>query len=510
MFMLSHFVKKSFIGCLFHDRILNHLGLDLITYNEKYDSYDQLIQEEWDNEDNLDNPHNWPVYLKAIFSLEIGFLSLSVYIGLAIYTPGIDQIMKDFAISEEVALLPMVLFVIAYGIGPLFLSPITEHYKIGRNPVYIITLFLFAILQLPTAIAKNIASLCILRFLSGIFASPVLATGAASVCDIIAVPYMPVVIGIWAICSLCGPSLGPLIGAVLSTERDWRFCFWFLLILSGASFVILSLFLPETYPPKLKYERAKLLRKLTGNDDIRTSDEMKNQIDKGFLREYLWRPIELTLVEPVVFLINVYSALIYSVLYLWFEAFPIVYKEVFGFSTIIEGLCFLSILAGVIIGSFVYVTFIYLSFTKKLLRNQQIYPEVFLPMAIVGAICLPMGIFIFSWCATPHAHWFGTLVGACLAGMANFVIFQTLLNYLGMSFPRYSASAFASNCLWRSVVAGVAPLFAKPLYRNLALRDYPVGWGSSVLGFIATAMILIPVVFYWKGPQLRALSKFAS
>lgn len=508
--MLCHFFKKSFVGSLFYSQTLDHLDLDSTRYDGKVDSYDQLIDEEWDNDDNVDNPHNWPVYLKAIFSLEIGFLSLSVYIGLAIYTPGIDQIMNDFAISEEVALLPMVLFVIAYGIGPLFLSPITEHYKIGRNPVYIATLFLFAILQIPTALAKNIASLCVLRFLSGIFASPVLATGAASVCDIIAVPYMPVVIGVWAICSLCGPTLGPLIGAVLSTKKDWRFCFWFLLILSGTSFVILSLFLPETYPPKLKFERAKLLRKLTGNEDIRTSDETKTEIGKGFIREYLWRPIELTVVEPVVFLINVYSALIYSVLYLWFEAFPIVYKEVFGFSTIIEGICFLSILAGVIIGSLVYVTFIYFEFTRKLLRNQQIYPEVFLPMAIVGAICLPTGIFIFSWSATPRAHWFGTLVGACLAGLANFVIFQTLLNYLGMSFPRFSASAFASNCLWRSVIAGVAPLFAKPLYRNLAIKGYPVGWGSSVLGFIATAMILIPIVFYWKGPQLRALSRFAS
>lgn len=243
--MLCHFFKKSFVGSLFYSQSLDHLDLDSTRYYGKVDWYDQLIDEEWDNDDNVDNPHNWPVYLKAIFSLEIGFLSLSVYIGLAIYTPGIDQIMNDLAISEEVALLPMVLFVIAYGIGPLFLSPITEHYKIGRNPVYIATLFLFATLQIPTALAKNIASLCVLRFLSGIFASPVLATGAASVCDIIAVPYMPVVIGVWAICSLCGPTLGPLIGAVLSTKKDWRFCFWFLLILSGTSFVILSFFCPR-------------------------------------------------------------------------------------------------------------------------------------------------------------------------------------------------------------------------------------------------------------------------
>jgi DHA1 family multidrug resistance protein-like MFS transporter len=55
--------------------------------------------------------------------------------------------------------------------------------SLGRNPVYIVTLFLFAILQIPTALSNNIGSLLVLRFLTGIFASPALATGGASIGD---------------------------------------------------------------------------------------------------------------------------------------------------------------------------------------------------------------------------------------------------------------------------------------------------------------------------------------
>ena len=81
---------------------------------------------------------------------------------------------------------------------------------------------------------------------------------------------------------------------------------------------------------------------------------------------------------------------------------------------------------------------------------------------------------------------------------------------MGASFKHeYIASVFASNDLFRSVVASVFPLFANPLFNNLATKEFPIGWVSSVLGFIAAAMISIPVLFYLNGPKLRARSKYA-
>lgn len=54
---------------------------------------------------------------------------------------------------------------------------------LGRNPVYISTLFLFVILQIPTALAKNMATVLGLRFFAGFVASPALATGGATLGD---------------------------------------------------------------------------------------------------------------------------------------------------------------------------------------------------------------------------------------------------------------------------------------------------------------------------------------
>ena len=59
----------------------------------------------------------------------------------------------------------------------------------------------------------------------------------------------------------------------------------------------------------------------------------------------LIRPITLNL-EPIVFLLNLYIALIYGLLYIWFESFPIVFIDTYGFDLSQEGLAFIGILVG--------------------------------------------------------------------------------------------------------------------------------------------------------------------
>ena len=471
---------------------------------------EQIIVD-WDGPDDPENPQNWPLYQKIFFAFEIAFLTVSVYMGSAIYTPGLEEIRADFGIGRIEGTLPLTLFVIGYGIGPMVFSPMSENVIFGRTSIYIVTLFIFFILQIPTALSKNIASLCVLRFIAGFFASPALATGGASIADVLSMPYMPVGIALWSIAAVCGPSLGPLIGSVFAQLIGWRWTFWFMLIISGASFLVLGFFLPETHQDTLLHRKAKRLRALTGNPNITSNGEIANKkmTRNELIIDILWRPFEITIFEPVVLLINVYIALIYSIMYLWFEAFPIVLVGTYHFNLIEMGVSYVGIMVGILIGACFYIPIIYKIFTKKLISGQGVVPEVFIPMAIVGACLMPIGIFIFGWAASPNVHWIGPLIGTAIFAMGAFIAFQTLFNYLGMSFYRYLASVYASNDLFRSLCAGALPLVGDPLFKNLGSEKYPVGWGSSLLGFICVAMIAIPVLFYLNGVKLRARSKYA-
>ncbi|OAF61358.1 hypothetical protein VC83_02243 [Pseudogymnoascus destructans] len=99
---------------------------------------------------------------KSWVGLLICLYTFVVYSGSAIYTSSIPQVIQKFNLFE----------VDAYGIGLLVFSPLSEILRIGRSPVYLVTMFIFTIISIPTALVNNFAGLLILRFLQGFFGSP--------------------------------------------------------------------------------------------------------------------------------------------------------------------------------------------------------------------------------------------------------------------------------------------------------------------------------------------------
>lgn len=475
----------------------------------KHNSAEGLIYVDWDGEDDPENPYNWPLWQKVVFASEIGFLTSAVYMGSAIYTPGIDGLMEDLGAGYTGAIAGLSMFVFGYGIGPMILSPMSEHPVLGRTYIYIVALFLFVIFQIPTALATNLPGFLILRFLAGFAASPALATGGASLGDVISIPHMPSGLGIWGLGAICGPFLGPLIGAALVNAASWRWVFWFLFILGAFALAVLALFLPETSQATLLHRKAKRLRALTGNPNIVAKEAYEASLKplREIVIETLWRPIEISLFEPMVLFVNIHIALLYAIMYLWFESFPIVFEQIHGFTLVEEGAAFLGMMFGAWLGLAIYLWYIRSRFTVPILNGTMVEPEVFLPPNLVASIALPIGLFIFAWTSTANVHWIVPIVGTFIFGPSCLMLFQTHLNYLGFAFPEHMASVYAGNDLFRSCVGASFPLFANALYKHTATEKFPVGWGVSIMAFIATAMIGIPIVFLWKGKYLRVSSK---
>lgn len=73
---------------------------------------------------------------------------------------------------------------------------------------------------------------------------------------------------------------------------------------------------------------------------------------------------------------------------------------------------------------------------------------------------------------------------------------------MGENFPRFMASAYASNGLFRALVGGAFPLFATQMFDRLTLQG-----GCSLLGGLAALLVPITVVFYMYGEKLRMMSK---
>jgi hypothetical protein len=77
--------------------------------------------------------------------------------------------------------------------------------------------------------------------------------------------------------------------------------------------------------------------------------------------------------------------------------------------------------------------------------------------------------------------------------------------YLVHTYGRYSASAIAASKVLQSIGGAVLPLAGNPLYDHLGL-----GWGNSVVGFIAVAFIPVPWLLFSYGGTLRNMGKVQS
>lgn len=205
----------------------------------------------------------------------------------------------------------------------------------------------------------------------------------------------------------------------------------------------------------------------------------------------------------------------YAVLYSFFESFPLVFGETYGFNPGQQGLAFLSILVGALVTWLAFLVFCKVRLEPMFDRkNGMIDPEDRLEPAFGTLIFLPISLFGFGWTSTASIHWIVPMIFAGLFSVATFLAFQSVLNFLTDAYPRHVASVLASNDLFRAVMGAAFPLFSRQMFNNLEAKNgpsaFPVAWGCTLLGCISVLFVPLPIIFHRYGATLRRKSRYAS
>jgi hypothetical protein len=181
-------------------------------------------------------------------------------------------------------------------------------------------------------------------------------------------------------------------------------------------------------------------------------------------------------------------AIIYGTLYLLFAAFPIVYQQKRGWSPGIGGLAF----SGVAVGMVIAVA--YCLWDNKRYKRVAASaggfapPEARLPMSMVGACALPIGLFWFAWTNSPSIHWIVSIAAGAPFGFGMILVFLGVMNYLIDAYTIYAASALAANSVLRSLFGMASPLFTSFMYSNLGIH-----WASTIPAFLSLMCVPMPV-----------------
>ena len=343
------------------------------------------------------------------------------------------------------------------------------------------------------------------RFFGGVFASAPLAIVGGTLADFFGPVDRGIAVCVFAAATFIGPIAGPIMGGFITQSYlGWRWTAYITLIMAAFFGSIGFLIVPETSHSKILQSRAKKIRFETKNWAIHSQRDTINVDLKSLVNTYLFRPFIMLFREPILVLITIYMALIYGILYLFFEAYPISFQEERGWNQGVGALPFLGIMVGVLFGSVTITIITKTRFARKMEKHGRVIPEERLPPMILGSIILPIGLFWFAWTSSPHITWVPQVLAGVPIGWGILMIFMQGLNYIIDVYMWHANSAIAANTLIRALAGGGFPLFATAMYHNLG-----VSWATSLLGFLCIAMIPAPILFYIYGAKIRKMSKFS-
>ncbi|KAF4442925.1 hypothetical protein F53441_11569 [Fusarium austroafricanum] len=448
----------------------------------------------FDNNDP-ENPNNWSTACR----------SLNGYDTLASSLPAnaMSPMSREFGVNNkqgnpELAL-PISLFLVGYVFGPLVFGPLSEVQ--GRRYVVQCAFAGYIIFTLACALAPNWTAMLVFRLMTGIFSSAPSIIGGGIIADIHSdLKLRGRSLTFFYTASICAPLVAPTIAGYVS-RVSWRWAFWVGIILAGVTVIPLA-FLPETFGPTILARRAKHIRKVAqktgqGNLDTYAAIEIETKGWRNLIGVVLFRPLHMLFTEWIVAASSTYIALGYSVYYMFFQTYPIVFKSIYKMSTQTIGLMYFPVAAGICLGLVIFLVWDgYYNRCKKAGRTWAQKKEYSrLPLACMGGPILVISLFWLGWTARTSISWVSPMLAGIPFGAAQLLISIALTNYLGDSYGMYSASAMAAGTCLRNLAGAGLCLAASPMFTTLG-----IGWASTVLGGAAVFMCAIPFVFI-RSPQ---------
>ncbi|KAH8130486.1 major facilitator superfamily domain-containing protein [Trichoderma asperelloides] len=261
------------------------------------------------------------------------------------------------------------------------------------------------------------------------------------------------------ICVFIWPIVAPFVsGFIVTSHLGWRWTQYIAGIMRTLALILSVLFLHKSYAPAIS--------------TVKQRDcDSKRRIGLSIRS---WERQKL----PIVFLMSLYAAFIYGLLYLSLTAFSFIFQ---GFYKMRPGT----------VRSLVMILRA-LSYCHKLEANNVVaIPEWRLPKAMVG------------WSGyREEVHWIVPIIGGAVTGFGISLVFLQIFNYLIDAYTVLAASALVANVFLRSIFGAVFPLFTHYMFKGIGIQ-----WSLMLLGCVTSLLALVPFVLNYKGVQIRKISK---
>ncbi|EPQ26102.1 uncharacterized protein PFL1_06310 [Pseudozyma flocculosa PF-1] len=481
-------------------------------------------EEEWKlTLDDDEDPTKWKDSRKWATTALVCLIYCTATLTSSIATGAAHQYAHQFSVTPFHQSLILTVYMIGLAIGPPIWAPLSETY--GRLTVNLVSLPGYTLFNIGCALSPSYTSLLVCRFFVGLCGASPQSNSGATISDVWPPAQRLWPMFIYTCAAFGGPVLGPLCGGFLAGENPeshrWRWIYWLLTILGGVSTLCVVLVQRETYRPVLLKRKAlRLLREHRSGSGSGTATTEKVEAPRsiyerellatldsqrltvrGVLTTHVSRPFKMLLTELPLAYAAAWTSFAYAVLFIFFEAFPVVFGATYGFTAGQVGLAFLPLGIGILATVPVVRYFNRLNLAIRRENAGRAPPEARLKQ---GFLPSPPCSFWFGWTARRSIHWISPMLATIPIGAGLIFSFNSLSVYVAECYTAYAASALGAMAFSRCILAVFVPLFGRTMFQGLG-----AGWAASILAFVSLAAVPIPFLFQRYGPAVRQRSRMA-
>lgn len=426
--------------------------------------------------------------------------------------------------STQVLALGQSMFIVGTAIGPAFLGPLSDIG--GRKWVYVVSMILYAILNIGCALATNFAMLVVFMFLIGVVGSVALCNVAGTIADLFGdndnagqPMAMFVASANW------GPSWGSPIGEWIAENEwmadhgSWAWVFYINIIIAVA-YAIAMCFIPETLPRMVIAKAAKEDPTNANENEIAIMQDKVNILQE--IRFISTMALRLMIFEPIITFLAIYNGFAYGLLFLYLDGVFEVFSVNNGLSYLAADLTFLNFAVGMchpssspeflltLVVPAVTIMFCFVPVQTYLFKRDRLRnggtgrPEARFLTSLVFVWGFPISLLWFAFTSTGNVSYWSPVIAGGLLGFCDPLLWLSMLNYITDTYPNVAASAIAAFLIPSFLIAAAFTHIGIIMFENLSSQ-----WAMATLGFVSLTLVaLIYFVYFW-GPWLRRKSKLA-
>lgn len=181
----------------------------------------------------------------------LGTLTAFAPLSIDMYLPAFPRIAAHFHASDGAVQATLAAFLIGMALGQSVLGPLSD--RTGRLPPLVFGIGIFVLASVFAALAPNIESLIVARFLQALGGCTGIVTSRAMVRDLFNERESAQVYSLLMLVMGVAPILAPLLGSFLIIRFDWPVIFWLLAGFGTLCLALVTFGLGETLPREKRH-----------------------------------------------------------------------------------------------------------------------------------------------------------------------------------------------------------------------------------------------------------------